>query len=104
LITGTVFALVHLDYTPILWPYYVAVAALYSTVTSLTWLHGKPEWQSSRTPSHIRDPGVSIMLAVLVATLLAMCVAFLRLSKLVRLRASKQGVSANCERIVGHGS
>jgi len=28
LITGTMFALVHLDFTPILWPYYVAVAAL----------------------------------------------------------------------------
>jgi membrane protease YdiL (CAAX protease family) len=68
LITGTWFALVHLDFTPVLWPYYVAVAALYGTVTSLTrsilpaivlhtggnlysnldlWLHGQAEWQSA---------------------------------------------------------
>ena len=33
LITGTVFALAHLDFTPILWPYYVAVAAIYGTIT-----------------------------------------------------------------------
>lgn len=36
LITGTMFALVHLGFTPILWPYYVAVAALYGVVTSRT--------------------------------------------------------------------
>jgi len=66
-ITGTMFALVHLDFTPILWPYYVAVAAIYGTVTYLTgsilpavvlhtggnvysnldlWLHGQAEWQA----------------------------------------------------------
>ena len=36
LITGTMFALVHLDFTPVLWPYYVAVAAIYGTVTKDT--------------------------------------------------------------------
>ena len=36
LITGTMFAVSHLDFTPILWPYYVAVAAIYGTVTYLT--------------------------------------------------------------------
>lgn len=36
LITGTLFAFVHLDFKPILWPYYVAVAAIYGTVTYLT--------------------------------------------------------------------
>ena len=67
LITGTMFALVHLDFTPILWPYYVAVAAIYGTVAYLTdsilpavvlhtsgnvysnldlWLHGQAEWQA----------------------------------------------------------
>ena len=67
LITGTMFALVHLDFTPVLWPYYVAVAAIYGTVTYLTnsilpaivlhtagntysnldlWLHGRSDWQS----------------------------------------------------------
>jgi membrane protease YdiL (CAAX protease family) len=67
LITGTMFAVAHLDFTLALWPYYVAVAAIYGTVTYLTnsvlpavvlhtagnlysnldlWLHGKAEWQS----------------------------------------------------------
>jgi membrane protease YdiL (CAAX protease family) len=68
LVTGTMFAIAHLDFTLILWPYYVAVAAIYGVVTSLTksilpaivlhtggnlysntdlWLHGKAEWQAS---------------------------------------------------------
>ena len=67
LLTGTIFAIVHLDFTPILWPYYVTVAAIYGTVTHLTnsilpavalhtagnlysnldlWLHGHAEWQA----------------------------------------------------------
>jgi membrane protease YdiL (CAAX protease family) len=71
LITGTMFALAHLDFTPVLWPYYVAVAAIYGTVTSLTdsilpaivlhtggniysnldlWLHGQAEWQAGAAP------------------------------------------------------
>ncbi len=62
------FAIAHLDFTLILWPYYVAVAAIYGTVTYLTnsilpavvlhtggdiysnidlWLHGQAEWQAS---------------------------------------------------------
>ena len=72
LITGTMFALAHLDFTPILWPYYVAVAAIYGTVTSRTnsilpaivlhtggniysnldlWLHGQAEWQAGAAPA-----------------------------------------------------
>jgi membrane protease YdiL (CAAX protease family) len=68
LITGTMFAVAHLDFTLILWPYYVAVAAIYGLVTYLTksilpalvlhtcgnlysnvdlWLHGQAEWQAS---------------------------------------------------------
>jgi len=68
LITGTMFAVAHLDFTLILWPYYVAVAAIYGTVTYLTgsilpavvlhtagniysgldlWLRGQAEWQAS---------------------------------------------------------
>jgi membrane protease YdiL (CAAX protease family) len=67
LITGTMFAIAHLDFTLILWPYYVAVAAVYGAVTYLTqsirpaillhtggnlysnfdlWLHGQAEWQA----------------------------------------------------------
>lgn len=68
LITGTLFALVHLDFQLILWPYYIAVSAIYGTVTFLTksilpaillhtsgnlysnfdlWYSGQAEWQSS---------------------------------------------------------
>src|SRR6185503_18277583 len=36
LITGTMFAVAHLDFTWSLWPYYVAVAAIYGMVTYLT--------------------------------------------------------------------
>lgn len=71
LITGTMFAVAHLDFTWILWPYYVAVAAIYGTVTYLSksilpavvlhtggnlysnfdlWLHGQAEWQASAVP------------------------------------------------------
>ena len=67
LITGTMFAVAHLDFTLILWPYYVAVAAIYGTVTYFAksivpavllhtsgniysnldlWLHGQAEWQA----------------------------------------------------------
>jgi len=70
LITGTMFAVAHLDFTLILWPYYVAVAAIYGTVTHLTksilpavvlhtagnlysnldlWIHGQAEWQAPST-------------------------------------------------------
>jgi membrane protease YdiL (CAAX protease family) len=74
LITGVLFALAHLDFTPILLPYYVAVAALYGTITQRCrsilpavvlhtvgnlysnfdlWLHGRSDWQapaSANTP------------------------------------------------------
>jgi membrane protease YdiL (CAAX protease family) len=67
LVTGTMFAIAHLDFTPVLWPYYLAVAALYGTVTHLCrsilpavvlhtagnlysnfdlWLHGRSDWQA----------------------------------------------------------
>lgn len=68
LVTGTMFAVAHLDFTLVLWPYYVAVAAIYGGVTYLTdsilpavvlhtsgnvysnldlLLHGQAEWQAS---------------------------------------------------------
>lgn len=71
LITGTMFAVAHLDFTLVLWPYYVAVAAIYGSVTYLTnsilpavvlhtagnlysnfdlWLHGQAEWQTASGP------------------------------------------------------
>ena len=72
LITGTMFALAHLDFTPVLWPYYVAVAAIYGAVTYLTnsilpaivlhtcgniysnsdlLVHGQAEWQAATGPA-----------------------------------------------------
>jgi membrane protease YdiL (CAAX protease family) len=102
LITGTAFALVHLDFTPILWPYYVAVAALYGFVTSVTnsilpaivlhtlgntysnldlLLHGKAEWQAVSGTQHIADSNTFLMVAVLIAVTLAMWGAFSRLAE-----------------------
>jgi membrane protease YdiL (CAAX protease family) len=67
LVTGVMFAVAHLDFTPTLLPYYVAVAAIYGMVTYLTdsilpavalhaggnffsnidlWRRGRAEWQS----------------------------------------------------------
>jgi membrane protease YdiL (CAAX protease family) len=67
LITGTMFAVAHLDFTLILWPYYVAVAAIYGVITHIAesilpaivlhaagnlysnfdlYLHGQAEWQA----------------------------------------------------------
>lgn len=72
LVTGTMFAVAHLDFTLILWPYYVAVAAIYGIVTHRTgsilpsvvlhtsgnlysnldlWLHGQAEWQAASGPA-----------------------------------------------------
>ena len=74
LITGTMFALAHLDFTLILWPYDVAVAAIYGIVTHLTrsilpavvlhtcgniysnfdlWLHGQAEWQAQASATQL---------------------------------------------------
>ena|SRR5215471_3008868 len=67
LIDGVMFAIAHLDFTSILLPYYLAVAAIYGAVAYLTdsilpaivlhtsgnidsntdlWLHGRAEWQA----------------------------------------------------------
>jgi membrane protease YdiL (CAAX protease family) len=72
LITGVMFAVAHLDFTPVLLPYYVAVAAIYGMATYLTdsilpavvlhtsgniysntdlWWRGRAEWQASRGTS-----------------------------------------------------
>lgn len=72
LITGTMFAVAHLDFTPVLWPYYVLVSALYGGVTYLSgsilpaivlhaagniysnldlYLHGQAEWQAPASRS-----------------------------------------------------
>jgi membrane protease YdiL (CAAX protease family) len=110
LITGTMFAVAHLDFTPILWPYYVAVAAIYGTVTSLTnsirpaivlhtagniysnidlLLHGKAEWQApAGTAATVWTTGVDssfvLTLGALVIALTATLWAYANLASATR--------------------
>ena len=107
LITGTMFAVAHLDFTPILWPYYVAVAAIYGTVTYLTgsilpavvlhtggnlysnfdlWLHGQAEWQASPGAAALiwttgADKGFWISIAALLIVLTGTGWAYARLAR-----------------------
>jgi membrane protease YdiL (CAAX protease family) len=109
LITGTMFAIAHLDFTPLLWPYYVAVAAIYGIVTSLTnsiWpaillhtagntysnidllLHGRAEWQAaSGNAQSIWTTGIDtafVRLSVaLLVTAAAMGWAYVKLARVV---------------------
>ncbi len=110
LITGTMFALAHLDFTPILWPYYVAVAAIYGTVTYLTdsilpaivlhtggnvysnldlLLHGKAEWQAPAGPAELIwatgvDREFRVVAIALVAVAALMLGAYLMLARVAR--------------------
>jgi membrane protease YdiL (CAAX protease family) len=110
LVTGTMFAVAHLDFTLVLWPYYVAVAAIYGTVTYLTssilpavvlhtmgnlysnldlWLHGKAEWQAASGPSALiwnagADRSFWIASVALLLVAAAMAGAFFRLARAVR--------------------
>jgi membrane protease YdiL (CAAX protease family) len=110
LLTGTMFAVAHLDFTLILWPYYVAVAAIYGTVTYLTdsilpaivlhtsgniysnidlLLHGQAEWQaSSGATAVIRETGANVSFSIAVAVLLvvvaAMVLAYIKLARVAR--------------------
>jgi membrane protease YdiL (CAAX protease family) len=111
LITGTMFAIAHLDFTLVLWPYYVAVAAIYGTVTYLTnsilpaivlhtagnlysnldlWLHGKAEWQAPGGSAQLIhntgvDPQFLISVATLLVALAAMLWAYVKLAHVARL-------------------
>ena len=111
LITGTMFAVAHLDFTPILWPYYVAVAAIYGTVTFLTrsilpsvvlhtagnlysnfdlWLHGKAEWQAASGPAALiwktgADAAFRISGLALLLVAAATVWAYFRLARAARL-------------------
>jgi membrane protease YdiL (CAAX protease family) len=108
LITGTMFAVAHLDFTPILWPYYVAVAALYGTVTYLTdsilpavvlhtggniysnidlWLHGHAEWQAPSGPGALiwktgADASFWVAIIALLVVAAATALAFAKLARL----------------------
>jgi len=107
LITGTMFAIAHLDFTLVLWPYYLAVAAIYGTVTYFTqsilpaivlhtggnlysnldlWINDRAEWQaSSQHAALIWDAGASQdfwrAVGIFVALLLATLWAYSRLAK-----------------------
>jgi membrane protease YdiL (CAAX protease family) len=111
LITGTMFAVAHLDFTPILWPYYVAVAAIYGTVTYLTnsiqpavvlhtggniysnfdlWVRGQAEWQASSGPTALVwktgvDASFWISGIALLVTAAAMVWAYFVLAKVAHL-------------------
>jgi membrane protease YdiL (CAAX protease family) len=91
LITGTMFALAHLDFTPILRPYYLAVAAIYGIITHIAesilpaivlhtagnlysnfdlYLHGQAEWQApSLQAAPIWVTGLDTSFGLSVATL-----------------------------------
>jgi membrane protease YdiL (CAAX protease family) len=110
LVTGTVFAVAHLDFTLILWPYYVAVAAIYGTVTYLIksilpaavlhtagniysnldlWLHGQSEWQASSDRTELvwktgADRSLWISILTLLAVAGAMAWAYLKLARVTR--------------------
>jgi membrane protease YdiL (CAAX protease family) len=89
LVTGTMFAVAHLDFTPVLWPYYVAVAAIYGTVTWRTgsilpaivlhtagnvysnldlWVHGQAEWQAGSGSAGAIWPWSVALVALIGAT------------------------------------
>jgi membrane protease YdiL (CAAX protease family) len=119
-ITGTMFALAHLDFTLVLWPYYVVVAALYGTVTSMTrsilpavvlhtvgnlysnfdlWLHGRSDWQApANGPALLWNTGPDLAfwtaVAGFVLALLATLAAFARLAAVSSSRrsASRSGL------------
>jgi membrane protease YdiL (CAAX protease family) len=99
LVTGTMFPVAHLDFAFALWPYYVAVAAIYGTVTHYAgsilpavvlhtagnlysnldlWLHGRAEWQTAGAATG--DALVAQSLALVAATLAALW-AFVRLAR-----------------------
>ena len=108
LITGTMFAIAHMDFTLILWPYYVAVAALYGSVTSLTgsilpavvlhtggnlysnfdlWRHGQAEWQAGSGPTALiwrSGPDASFWISSVTLCVVGMLMAW----AFVRLRAA----------------
>lgn len=106
-ITGTMFAVAHLDFTMILWPYYVAVAAIYGMVTyraNSIWpaivlhtagnlysnfdllLNGRAEWQAASSRAELvwstgADPTLVKTVAACAMACAAMVWAYARLRK-----------------------
>lgn len=116
LVTGTMFAVAHLDFTPVLWPYYVAVAALYGVVTSATnsirpavvlhtagnlysnvdlLLHGQAEWQAPRASAAlIWETGLDVPFAQATATLLFLLLAVVVTYRQLAREARASGAAA----------
>lgn len=116
LITGTMFAVAHLDFTPLLWPYYVAVAALYGAVTFATesvWpavvlhtagnlysnvdllLHGQAEWQAPRSgAASVWQTGADMDVARSAMALLFLLLAFAVTYRQLAREASSPGRAA----------
>jgi membrane protease YdiL (CAAX protease family) len=118
LMTGTMFAVAHLDFTLVLWPYYLAVAAIYGTTTFLTnsvWpavvlhtagnlfsntnllLNGQAEWQASSSASGlVWATGIDRAFVLASLALIALAVASLwsyrRLAVAVRPRLRQSGM------------
>ena len=116
LVTGTMFAVAHLDFTLILWPYYLTVTAIYGIVTYLTnsilpavvlhtggnvysnldlWLHGHAEWQASSDPTTLiwkAGADTSFWLAVIALLVVATAAVsvYLQLARIAR-DSSSQG-------------
>jgi membrane protease YdiL (CAAX protease family) len=111
LINGTMFGIAHLDFTLMLWPYYVAVAAIYGMVVYLTnsilpavvlhmsgnlysnydlWVNGRAEWQAAKDASELvwstgADTSFWTTLGAL-AVALALCVgAYFKLARVARI-------------------
>jgi len=110
LITGTMFAVAHLDFTLVLWPYYVAVAAIYGMVTYLTnsilpamvlhtigniysntylMVYGRAEWQAPAGQAQLiwtngTDSSFWYSVMVLVVSAIAMVWAYGRLTRATR--------------------
>lgn len=111
LITGTMFAVAHLDFTLMLWPYYVAVTAVYGAVAFLTdsilpsvvlhtggnvysnlylWLYGRAEWQTTSGPADLVwstgvDAAFLAVLIELVVATAAMAWGYRRLARVCRV-------------------
>lgn len=117
-VTGTLFAVAHLDFTLVLWPYYVAVAAVYGMVTYLSqsilpavilhtagnlysnmdlWLHGQAEWQASAAPpalvwTHGADTAFWWSLGACLLATVAAIGAYVRLATAARMASTADGV------------
>ena len=118
LITGVMFAVAHLDFTPVLLPYYLAVAAIYGAVAYFTdsilpaivlhtggniysntelWLHGRAEWQAPAAGAGSiwvtgRDRAFWISLGMLAALFVVTIWAYFRLAAFARSSHSSRVV------------